>query len=58
MLVAVGGIGTPAGNVLWHVVGGEETIKEWSTVYRLAGHRLSKEMASGVLVGYLGGERQ
>jgi hypothetical protein len=32
-LCAVGGIGSPGGSCLWHVVGWERPLKEWATVH-------------------------
>ena len=48
-ITAVGGLASPAGSVLWHVVGLEQTVKQWALEYRLA-----QEVASGILIAALG----
>jgi hypothetical protein len=51
---AVGGIASPAGSCLWHVVGWECTLKEWALEQGWSGRRVSPEIASGILVAALG----
>jgi hypothetical protein len=51
---AVGGIASPAGSCLWHVVGWERSLKEWAQEQGWAGRRVSQEAASGILVAALG----
>lgn len=51
---AVGGIASPAGSCLWHVVGWERSLKEWAQEQGWAGRRVSPEAASGILVAALG----
>lgn len=53
-LVALGGIGSPAGSCLWHVVGWERSLKEWALEQGWSGRRVSQEAASGILVAALG----
>ena len=53
-LLAVGGIGSPAGSCLWHVVGWEQSLKEWALERGWSGRRVSQEAASGILVAALG----
>jgi hypothetical protein len=53
-LRAVGGIASPAGSCLWHVVGWECSLKEWAQEQGWAGRRVSQETASGVLIAALG----
>ena len=53
-LVAVGGIGSPAGSCLWHVVGWESSVKEWALRQGWNGRRVSQEAASGMLIAALG----
>ncbi|MGH7087799.1 MAG: DUF6456 domain-containing protein, partial [Stellaceae bacterium] len=36
-LVAVGGLGSPAGSCLWHVVGWERSLKDWAIGQAWAG---------------------
>src|SRR5579864_3871704 len=51
---AVGGIASPAGSCLWHVVGWERSLKEWALEQGWAGRRRSEEAASGILIAALG----
>jgi len=51
---AVGGIASPAGSCLWHVVGWERSLKEWAQEQGWAGRRVSQESASGILIAALG----
>lgn len=51
---AVGGIASPAGSCLWHVVGWERSLKEWALEQGWAGRRVSPEAASGILIAALG----
>ena len=50
----VGGVASPAGSCLWHVVGCAATVKEWALHHGWNGRVLSQEAASGVLIGALG----
>jgi hypothetical protein len=50
----VGGIASPAGSCLWHVVGWERSLKEWAQEQGWAGRRVSPEAASGILIAALG----
>ena len=51
---AVGGVGSPAGSCLWHVVGWERSLKEWALEQGWSGRRVSQESASGILIAALG----
>jgi hypothetical protein len=51
---AVGGLGSPAGSCLWHVVGWERSLKEWAIEQGWSGRRVSQETASGILIAALG----
>jgi hypothetical protein len=53
-ILAVGGIASPAGSCLWHVVGWERSLKEWAQEQGWAGRRVSQEAASGILIATLG----
>jgi hypothetical protein len=53
-LTAVGGIASPAGSCLWHVLGCEWSVRQWAQREGWGGRRVSEEIASGVLVGALG----
>jgi len=50
----VGGIASPAGSCLWHVVGAEQSIKQWAIEQGWNGRRISQEAASGILIAALG----
>jgi hypothetical protein len=51
---AVGGIASPAGSCLWHVVGWEQSLKEWASQQGWNGRQVSQEAASGILIATLG----
>ncbi len=51
---AVGGIASPAGSCLWHVIGWERSLKEWALEQGWSGRRVSQESASGILIAALG----
>jgi hypothetical protein len=53
-LERVGGIASPAGSCLWHVVGCEWSVKDWALREGWGGRPLSQETAAGVLVAALG----
>ncbi|HUZ74059.1 MAG TPA: hypothetical protein VMU87_13845 [Stellaceae bacterium] len=53
-LTAVGGIASPAGSCLWHVIGCELSLRQWALREGWGGGRaMSQETAAGVLVGAL-----
>jgi hypothetical protein len=53
-LQAVGGIGSPAGSCLWHVLGWERTLREWAQEQGWNGRRIKPESAAGILIAALG----
>ena len=53
-MTALGGIHSPAGSCVWHVVGCEWTLKDWALREGWGGRPLGVETAAGVLVGALG----
>jgi hypothetical protein len=53
-ILAAGGLGSPAGSCLWHVVGWERSLKEWALEQGWNGRRVSQEAASGILIAALG----
>jgi hypothetical protein len=53
-VLAVGGLGSPGGSCLWHVVGWERSLKEWALQQGWSGRRVSQEAASGILIAALG----
>ena len=50
----LGGLSTPAGSIVWHVVGMEATLRDWSLrqVWG-AGRTLRQEVATGILIAAL-----
>ena len=53
-LAALGGVGSPGGSAVWHVVGLGMSVREWATVRGWAGRPLGHAQAQGVLVAALG----
>jgi hypothetical protein len=53
-LEVLGGIASPAGSCVWHVVGGEWNVKDWAVRRGWGGRPVSPETAAGILVGALG----
>ncbi len=54
-LNAVGGVASPAGSCIWHVLGCEWSLRQWALREGWgAGRAMSQETAAGVLVGALG----
>jgi hypothetical protein len=51
---AVGGLASACGACVWHVVGCEETLKEWASQQGWAGRHISEKTAAGILIGALG----
>jgi hypothetical protein len=51
---AVGGLGSPAGSCLWHVLGWQHSLKEWALGRGWSGRRVSQESAAGILIAALG----
>jgi hypothetical protein len=51
---SVGGIGSPAGSCVWHVLGWECSVKQWALEQGWSGRRVSQEAAAGILIAALG----
>jgi hypothetical protein len=51
---SVGGIASPGGSCLWHVLGWERTLKDWALEQGWNGRRVSQEAAAGILIAALG----
>lgn len=51
---AAGGVASPAGSCLWHVLGWGRSVKEWAIEQGWSGRRVSQEAASGILIAALG----
>jgi hypothetical protein len=48
-ICAVGGLASAGGACLWHVIGFEQTLKEWALSTRWRGRPIGEERASGIL---------
>jgi hypothetical protein len=53
-LDALGGLGSPAGSCVWHVVGLQRSIREWALRQGWGGRPVRVEQAQGMLVAALG----
>lgn len=51
---AVGGIGSPAGSCVWHVVGLQRSVRSWATRQGWNGRPIRQEQAQGILIAALG----
>ena len=51
---ALGGLGSPAGSCVWHVVGLQRSIREWSMRQGWGGKSIGEKQAHGILVAALG----
>jgi hypothetical protein len=49
-LDALGGLGSPAGSCVWHVVGLQRSIREWAMRQGWGGRPVRVEQAQGILV--------
>jgi hypothetical protein len=54
VLDALGGLGSPAGSCVWHVVGLQRSIREWALRQGWSGRPVRAEQAQGMLVAALG----
>ena len=52
--LAVGGLGSAGGSCVWHVLGWQQSLKEWALEQGWNGRRVSQEAASGILIASLG----
>jgi hypothetical protein len=53
-LDALGGLSSPAGSCVWHVVGGERNLRDWALRQSWSGRPLPQGHAQGILVAALG----
>jgi hypothetical protein len=53
-LQALGGISSPAGSCIWHVVGLQQSVREWAMRQGWGGRPVRQEQAQGILVAALG----
>jgi hypothetical protein len=51
---ALGGISSPAGSCVWHVVGLQRSVREWAMRQGWGGRRVDQKQAQGILVAALG----
>ena len=51
---ALGGISSPAGSCVWHVVGLQRSVREWAIRQSWAGRPVEQKTAAGVLLAALG----
>jgi hypothetical protein len=51
---ALGGISSPAGSCVWHVVGLQRSVREWALRQGWGGRLVRHEQAQGILVAALG----
>ena len=51
---ALGGIGSPAGSCVWHVVGLQRSVREWAMHLGWGGRPVEQKEARGILVAALG----
>ncbi|GGF22643.1 hypothetical protein GCM10011611_30890 [Aliidongia dinghuensis] len=52
-VAGMGGLSAPAGSVVWHVIGAELTLKDWSLRQVWGGRPLRHEVATGILLAAL-----
>lgn len=53
-IVAVGGLASPGGSCIWHVIGWERSLREWSRQQGWNGRLIQVHTASGILIATLG----
>ena len=51
---ALGGISSPAGACVWHILGCGCSVREWAVRQRWAGRPIRQEQAAGILIAALG----
>jgi hypothetical protein len=53
-MAALGGISSPAGSCVWHVVGLQHSVRQWAMRQGWGGRPVRQEQAQGILVAALG----
>jgi hypothetical protein len=53
-LQASGGLSSPAGSCVWHVVGLQHSVREWAMRQGWGGRPVRQEQAQGILIAALG----
>jgi hypothetical protein len=51
---ALGGLSSPAGSCMWHVVGLQRSVREWAMRQGWGGRPVRQEQAQGILIAGLG----
>jgi hypothetical protein len=51
---ALGGLGSPAGGCVWHVVGLQRSIREWAMRQGWGGRPINEKQVQGILIAGLG----
>jgi hypothetical protein len=51
---ALGGLGSPAGGCVWHIVGLQRSIREWAMRQGWGGRPINEKQAQGILIAGLG----
>jgi hypothetical protein len=51
---ALGGLSSPAGSCVWHVIGLQRSVREWAMRQGWGGRPVRQEQAQGILVAALG----
>ena len=51
---ALGGLGSPAGGCVWHVVGLQRSIHQWAMRQGWGGRPINEKQAQGMLIAALG----
>jgi hypothetical protein len=54
VMAALGGITSPAGSCVWHVVGLQRSVREWALRQGWGGRSVRQEQAQGIVVAALG----
>ena len=53
-MAGLGGISSPAGSCVWHVVGLQRSVREWAMRQGWGGRPVRQEQAQGILIAALG----
>jgi hypothetical protein len=53
-LDALGGLGSPAGGCVWHVLGLQRSVREWAMRQGWGGRPINEKQAQGILIAALG----
>jgi hypothetical protein len=53
MIMSVGGLSSPMGSILYHVIGLGDSVNKWVNSYEWGGNKLNNHNAKGLLIGAL-----